>query len=136
MTLDAFNLLCGIITIAAFIFSVVTYYMTETKKIIEAAKAATTKERLKNLETDMIRSLNAVNMIVQAPKHQQVTVSELQNLARLVRADLRITISKLDIEANKLTKWKFGEMYETELPKEVAPKEKSSNGGIEQEQVI
>lgn len=108
--MDTLNLIFGIVTIIAFIFSIYTYFKNESKKQIEIAKNSMIQERLKSLEKSLIKAFHTADMIVQIPKKRETDIEEIQNLGRLLRTDIKLTIDYLKDQEQQLEKWKYGKM--------------------------
>jgi hypothetical protein len=113
--MDWLNVFFGLIGIASLVFSFYTYYKTESKKSIEAAKAAMQKERARNSYYSLISILHSIDSIVQIPKKGEVTVEQLQDLARVARGQVYVLAKQLQADQNRLKNWKFGQLIESEL---------------------
>lgn len=113
--MDWLNVFFGIVGIGSFVFSVCTYYKTESKKMVEAAKAAMQKERMRNAHYALASVLHTIDSIVQIPKKGEVTVEQLQDIARLARGQAYIIGKQLEMERRRLKSWKFGELIESGL---------------------
>ena len=49
-------------------------------------------------------------MIVQVPKHNEVTVQELQNIARSVRSNVYVTMKLIKGQRQQLDEWQYGKL--------------------------
>lgn len=118
--MDWLNVGFGIVGIVSLVFSIYTYYKTESKKVIEAAKVAMQKERMRNIQYSLIGILHSIDAIVQIPKKGEINVSQLQDLARVARGQVYVLATELKTERKKLDVWKFGELVESNMEKEDA----------------
>lgn len=123
--MDWLNIFFGVIGIVSLVFSVYTYYKTENKKVIEAAKVAMQKERIKNSHYALTGILHTVDSIVQIPKKEEVSTEQLQNLARVARGQVYLLGKQLEIEHARLKNWQFGKLIESEpdIPFSESPEE-------------
>jgi hypothetical protein len=96
--------------VASFIFSIYTYFKTESKKGMEAANVATQKERIRNTLGSLRAILHSTDSIVQIPKQREVKVQELQDLARVTRAQVYILMNQLKHQHESLESWTFGRL--------------------------
>lgn len=115
--MDWLNIIFGLVGVASLVFSIYTYYKTESKKAIEAAKTAMIQERIRNAHFAVTNALNTVDTIVQLSKKDDVTVKQLQDLARVARKQTFILGKQLEIEEKRLEGWRFGEMIESNFGK-------------------
>lgn len=113
--MDTFNIVVGILGIVSFIFSIYTYFKIETRKQIEAAKNAMIKEKMKAIENELTSIFHNADLLVQSPKlRNNVSIEELQNIGRIIRAQSQVGINYLAEEERKLDKWRFGKLVESE----------------------
>ncbi len=113
--MDPLNLFFGIIGIASFGFSVYTYYKAESKKIVEAANIAMHKERYRNIRHGLKGILYAVDAVVQIPKQGKVSTEDLQNFARVARAQVLVLTEQVELEQKRLDGWKYGKLFSSEI---------------------
>lgn len=107
------NVVFGVVGIVSLVFSIYTYYKTESKKVIEAAKVAMQKERMRNTQHSLIGILHTIDAVVQIPKKGNVTIAQLQDLARVARAQVFILANELKAERKRLDTWQFGKLVES-----------------------
>ncbi len=108
--MDLLNIVFGVVGLISFIFSIYTYFKTDSKRSIEAAKNAMYQERVRNVQYSLSNILRNVDALVQLPKKDDgMTINQLQNIARLARAQLFVLSQQLETEQENLGKWRFGE---------------------------
>ena len=112
--MDILNILFGLITIISFIFSIFIYFKTESKKVTEAAKNAMMRERIQNIQTSLAILLNTIDAIVQLAKKSNVTVKQLQEVARLARFEAYELTKQINNEIKFQESWKFGKIPEVD----------------------
>lgn len=103
----------------SFSFAIYTHFNIKSKKAIEAAKIAMQKERMRNVKFAVVNLIRSTDAIVQIPKHEKVTIEELQNLARIARAQAITLAKQLETEEEILSKWRFGELAESYPPQQL-----------------
>lgn len=113
--MDWLNIFFGVVGIVSFVFSIYTYFKTESKKTVEAAKIAIQKERTRNAHYSLQGILHTVDGIVQLPKKGEVTVEQLQDLARIARGQVYLLGKQLEMEQDRLKHWRFGELIASDL---------------------
>lgn len=112
--MDALNIISFILGVASLVFAIFVHYQTKSKKEIELAKNAMLKEKIKAIENELLFIFHNSDMIVQIPKSRDdVSFSELQNLARIIRAQAQLSLNYLNDEEKKLNKWRFGQVVES-----------------------
>lgn len=111
--MDWLNIFFGVIGLISFAFAIYTYFKTESKRSIEAAKIAMQQERARNSKYAIINLLHSVDAIVQMPKQGDISIAQMQNLARIARAQAYTLARQLETDENAMKKWKFGEVVET-----------------------
>jgi hypothetical protein len=104
------TVILAVATVLSLVFSVYTHFKTESKKGIEASNIATQKERLRNTLGSLRAIYHSTDSMVQIPKHQEVSVQQLQNLARVTRGQVAILMEQLQRQKESLEKWKFGQL--------------------------
>lgn len=98
----------------SFIFAVYTYYKTKSEKLTEKAKLEIYKQRLANLHSQLIATMHSVDAIVQIGKQEEASIAMLQNIARIARGNLYVSIKKLEKEREYLKSWQYGKMVESQ----------------------
>lgn len=111
--MDWMNIIFGAIGVISFGFSIYSHFDKETKKSVEAAKNATQKELLRNANLSLTGILNTVDMIVQLPKKENITVEQMQNFARIARKEAYILSMQMQSRQKALNEWRFGEIIES-----------------------
>ena len=65
-------------------------------------------------------AFNIIDTLIQLPKHQQVSTSELQNIARAARGQIFVMANQDDIEVKRLEKWNYGELFDSKFDEEIS----------------
>ncbi|MCB9300976.1 MAG: hypothetical protein H6566_10040 [Lewinellaceae bacterium] len=112
--MDTLNLVFGSVTIIAFIFSIYIYFKEESKKTIEAAKNATQIERIRNMKNSIGGVFNTIDMIIQIPKKGNISVDQLQDMARVARQQVFVIGKQLEMEEEQLKKWEYGRNFQSQ----------------------
>ena len=104
------NMFFGLITIGAFIFAIYQRYEIKKHALTEQSKILIQAEKL-NAVYEALRSVgSSVDMIVQVPKRSEVTVQELQNIARSARSNVYVTMKLIKGQKKRLDEWQYGKM--------------------------
>lgn len=111
--MDTLSIIFGIVGIISFIFSLYTYFITESKKVIQASNRAMQLERIRNSKHTLLGILNNVDAIVQIPKKGNVTIAQLQDLARVARSQIVVLAKQLEVEEKQMEGWRFGKLLES-----------------------
>lgn len=111
--MDWINLIFGVIGVISFGFSIYSHFDKESKKTVEAAKNATQKEMLRNAHLSLMGILNTVDMIVQLPKKENVSIEQMQNFARIARKEAYILSMQMQSRQKALNEWRFGEIIQS-----------------------
>jgi len=86
--MEILNIAFGVVTVFSFLFALYQRYEVKKHALTEKSKVAVQAARLADIY-ESIKSLGSnIDMIVQVPKHQEVTVQELQNIARGARVQI------------------------------------------------
>jgi len=107
------NLFFGIIGLLSFGFSIYTYSKSESKKMIESAKAAMNQERYKAIKNSLSSIFHTVDSIVQIPKQGDVNIEQIQHLARIVRGQIFSLGKQIEISQKNWENWKYGILLES-----------------------
>ena len=105
------DLIFGTVTVSAFIFSIYTHYKNKSKKEIEAAKNATHLERIRTTKNSLGGIFNTIDMIIQIPKSDEISIKQIQNMARIVRHQILVISKQLEMEENQLKEWEYGKVF-------------------------
>ncbi len=106
--MDLLNLIFGIVTVFSFFFSVFVYKKSLSRRKVEEEKNAYHKERLNNMKIAMHNLLVTIDAIIQMPKTGSISVAQLQNVARIARAEGFSIAKNIDKEVSLTDSWKFG----------------------------
>jgi len=98
----------------SFVFAVYVYLKSKSEQITEKAKIQMYKQRLSDLHAQLISTMHSVDAIVQVGKQENVSVPMLQNLARVARGNLYVSIKKIEKERELLKSWQYGKMVESQ----------------------
>ncbi len=111
----ALNIIFGIVGISSFVFSLYVYFKSESKKVVEAGKNAQNLERIKNTKETLSGLYNTIDMIVQVPKNDKITISQLQHIARIARQQTYTLSKQMEMEEQQLEQWKYGKLFESQI---------------------
>lgn len=106
-----------ILSIISLIASGIGIYEFANKKIIKAREQANVelmKQRLNSQHEGLESLLHSIDAIVQIPKHRQATTDELQDLARVARAQAFILRRGIKQSKKHLDNWRFGNLIQSE----------------------
>jgi hypothetical protein len=124
--MDIFNIIAGSVTIIAFALAVWQYQTARNASARSRERMALQQQKNESaLRTAIIGAQNA-NLIVQRAKDENVTVAELQTIARSTRGILLYLAQELESQSKVLAAWRFGkEMVESAPPN--VPEEKDDD---------
>lgn len=104
------NVFFGLVTIVSFGIALYQRYEIKKNSVTERSKVIIQMEKI-NAIYEALRSIgSSVDMIVQVPKHNEVTVQELQNIARSVRSNIYVTMKLIKGQKRQLEQWRYGEL--------------------------
>jgi len=115
----------AIISVVSFGLAVFSFVRTEIKKANERAKVEVMREKLNNLQGGLASLFYAADGMVQTSKRSDATLSELGNMARIVRGDIGTLLGGVRKYRISLDKWRFGVMIPSDKVEEMeieAPK--------------
>jgi len=113
--MNLLNVCFGIITVASFCFALWQYHKIKINEKVELGKIAVSTQRIKQAYNTIHNIAYVADMIVQRSKSEnEISISELQNLARVIRGQAFILIEELSSEHSKMKNWKYGEMVQSE----------------------
>lgn len=112
--MDWLYLLFGSVGVVSFIFSIYVYFKNESGKVVEAAKNAMHKERLRNTQYAISNLLRIIDGIVQIPKMGNVRVDQLQEIGRLARAEAIILARQLELDIENTEHWRYGKLVDSD----------------------
>lgn len=113
------EIILAIISVVSFGLAVFSFVRTEIKKATERAKVEVMREKLGNLHHGLGGLFHAVDAIVQVSKKPDVTVGELQNIARIIRGNILVLLEGIRRYRIKLEEWKFGLMIPSDKVEEI-----------------
>ncbi len=119
--MDTLNIIFGIVGIVSLVFSIYTYYKTESKKTVEAAKNAVQKERYRNIRLSLLGIYHSVDRIVQTPKKGEISVSHLQDLGRSARTQIFVLSKQIELDQKKIDEWQYGKLFSSSMGEENIP---------------
>jgi hypothetical protein len=99
-----------VISIVSFLLAIGSLYQTKREKERAAAAASIVAQRIDSAAVSFEGVFAAVNSIVQVPKTREASVAELQDLARVARAQVLVS-AKILKEADELVAlWRTGDV--------------------------
>ena len=119
--MDILNIIFGTVGVVSLVFSVYTYYKTESKKTVEAAKNAMQKERYRNIRLSLLGIYHSVDSVVQIPKKGEISASHLQDLARSERTQIVVLSKQLELDQKKLDDWQYGKLFSSNMGEDNIP---------------
>jgi hypothetical protein len=114
--MDTFNIICGIVTIIAFGFSLYVYIRTEIFKANEVGNMAVRKEQLRYLHTGLGTIFTALDAIVQTPTRPAVSVGHLLTPVKVARDQAFALMRSIGDFETDLKEWRFGKMIPSTTP--------------------
>ena len=113
--MSAIEILLAIISIISFGLAIFSFLRNEIHKANEKAKVEVMRERLNVLYRGLSSLYHSADSIVQIPKtRENVTVGELQNIARLLRSQIYSQAELIKKSRGQLDRWRFGKMVPSE----------------------
>lgn len=109
------ELLLGVISVASFAFALWRYHESRVTKETEKGKIAASAQRIRQASSSARIIAYSADLIVQRCKQQDVPLSEVQNLARTVRANAIVLLEELRREKTRLEDWKYGKLVLSEM---------------------
>ena len=98
----------------SFVLAVYVYIKSKSDQITEKAKIQIYKQRLSVLHSQLIATMHSIDAVVQIGKEENASVAMLQNLARIARGNLYVSIKKIEKERELLKSWRYGKMVESQ----------------------
>jgi hypothetical protein len=119
----------AITAVLSLAFAVFVFLYSHVIKRLEETKAKALAKSVDSIRLVALSALEVSNLIVQRAKDDNITVAELQNLARSVRTQLHIVASALEQDEKIISRWKYGKALDSfvdirgvEDPRPIAPK--------------
>jgi len=108
--MELLDMIFGVIGVISFIFGIYQYYITEKAAATENSKTVLQAEKLKDIYEGLRGVGGNVDMMVQLPKHKDVRIQEMQDLARAVRNEVYVLMNTVKGEKKRLDEWQYGKM--------------------------
>lgn len=106
--MDIFNVVAGVITILAFVFSIFVYIRGKKKQREEEINHDKLLERMNTINEYIDGLVYSSDSIVQIAGQENTTTKELQNIARNLRYQISITKDVLNNSQKGMREWRFG----------------------------
>jgi len=107
--MNTLEIVLAILTITSFGFTAFSFARTERKKANERANVEIMRQQFKDLHQGLQSIFYSIDAIVQTPKTGgQVTVKQLQNMARIARGQVHILSEGVRKSVDGISQWKFG----------------------------
>ena len=110
------NILAAAATFAALGFALWQYHQLRRKEQTEHERVSLQRERIRSAKAAAAAGADTSNLIVQRAKDPSVQITELQNVARVLRANLRLLVRQLSDEEDLLSNWEFGQLLMSSPP--------------------
>lgn len=111
--MDSLNLAAALATVAAFLLALWQFLGARHRAQTEAERIALQRERLRNSARVAIASAEVADLVVQRTKDPNVTMPELQNIARTLRMNLSLLAKQLGQEDRHLANWHYGQLIQS-----------------------
>lgn len=111
--MDALNVVAAIVGLASAAFAVWQYVEQRRKAATERTRVAAQQERLRMVLASAISGVGAADLIVQRAKDDDVSVSELQSVARVLRGSLMNLARQIEAEDRVLAHWEYGKSFQS-----------------------
>jgi hypothetical protein len=128
--MDILKIVFGLVGISSLLFSIFVYFNSKSKKIAEAAKIAVYKEKLRNTHYASTAILHTIDSIVQIPKKGEVTIDQLQDIARVARGQIYLLVKQIEIHQKDINNWRFGELIKSDLAFEKSVNDKNNTDDL------
>lgn len=119
--MDALNVVAALVTFAAFGLALRERSRAHRQAEAELHKVALQRERLSTARAAAAMSAETSHLIVQKLKTPGATQSEIQDLARVVRGNLRLLVHQLDEEDDLMKEWQYGRLLRSNPPPREPP---------------
>ena len=106
--MQTFNVIAGIVSIIAFGLAIWQTLEARRMKQLERERLDSQLRRNRSVLKSAVTGAQTADLIVQRAKENNVTVHELQSLARAIRGSLLFLASELDDQHSVLKAWRFG----------------------------
>ena len=112
--MELLNLGFGIVGIVSFMFSIFVYMKSEKLRKTELEKNNSHKVRLQTMRSAMTDLLATIDALVQMPKSGTISIAQMQNVARVARAQGFRIAENINDEILLSNAWKFGKNPNTD----------------------
>jgi len=112
--MNTLEIILAAISIISFFITVFTLVQSKIKKVKDEANVEILREKLRCLHASISTNRDTVNAIIQYPKHRDMKVEELQDIARIARWQNIIILKNLSEYENEFNNWNFGEIIKSE----------------------
>jgi hypothetical protein len=113
--MSTLDIILALISVISFGLAIFSFVRNELKKAHEQTNVETMKERLRALSQGLETIFQATNALVQIPKGREISVEVMQDIARLVRAQIFLLSDKTKKERLRLDDWQFGVILKSEV---------------------
>jgi hypothetical protein len=107
--------LLAALTIVSFLVAIWSLYRTRREKELAATAATVVAQRIDSAAVSLQGVVAAVNAVVQIPKTRDATVAELQDVARVARAQVLVSATILKEAEALLALWQSGALLAVAL---------------------
>lgn len=121
--MGALNVAAAIATVASLFVALWQYLVARHAKLTERERVIMQRERLRTAVAEAMQGAETADMIVQRAKEQDVTIEELQNIARIIRGNLTLLTKQLMYERSLLAGWRVGHLMKSDPPPDALPVE-------------
>ena len=100
--------------VLSFVFAVYLHFKSKSEQITEKVKLQIYRQRLADLHSQLIATMHSIDAIVQIGKQDGASIAMLQNVARIARGNLFVSIKKIEKEREYLKSWQYGKLVESQ----------------------
>ncbi len=114
----AYGVVASVATVISTLLALWQYWKQRSAALSERERIILQKERLRTAVAVAMSGAEAVNLIIQRGKQDDVTITELQSIARTVRGNLVLLTRQLEQEASFLENWQYGQLTSSGGPRQ------------------
>lgn len=111
--MNYFEIIAGLASTSSLVFAAVVYHRKKVAQATEKGNIRVFREKLKNIEATLRATGTNLQILIRRADNADVTVSELQNIARTARSTVYSALVEAAEFGMTLKDWKFGELLET-----------------------
>ena len=111
--MSTLEVVLAIISIISFIIGLVSFIRAEFIKIKEKSSVGILKEKLISINQGLLSLFYTADSLVQIPKRREVSLEEIQDIARILRTQIYTLSDNIKEAHDKLEKVKYGELYKS-----------------------